>query len=117
MSRSDDPQTSTGTDPGTGSAVTAGAPIVWLGTAPNEPIGRMWADVLEDQGIRTLVKAGGAGVGAWGSAAVLEHQLFVLEPDLARAQGILADLGAEEDATFADAPDEGEDGDAVADDR
>lgn len=104
-------------DDETPSPAGTGAAIVWLGTAPNEPIGRMWADVLEDQGIRTLVKAGGAGVGAWGSAAMLEHQLFVLEPDFARAQDILRDLGAEEDAAFGGAPEDDEDGDAVADDR
>ena len=64
-------------------------PIVFLATAPNEPLARMWADLLAGAGIRALVKVGGPGVGAWGSAATLEHELYVLQSRLTEARGIV----------------------------
>ena len=64
-------------------------PIVYLTTAPNEPVARMWADLLAGAGIRAMVKAVGPGVGAWGSAATLEHELYVLRSRLAEAQAIV----------------------------
>ena len=70
-------------------------PIVYLATVPNEPLARMWAEVLEQAGIRTMVKAIGAGVGAWASAATFEHELYVLRSRLAEAEGIVRDLEGE----------------------
>ena len=67
-------------------------PIVLLATAPNEPLARLWADVLAEAGIRSLVKPIGPGVGAWASAATLEHELHVLRSRLAEAQEILEGL-------------------------
>ena len=64
-------------------------PIVYLATAPNEPVARMWADLLAGAGIRSLVKAVGPGIGAWGSAATLEHELYVLRSRLAEARALL----------------------------
>ena len=64
-------------------------PIVFLATAPNEPLARMWADLLAGAGIRALVKVGGPGVGAWGSAATLEHELYVLQSRLTEARAIV----------------------------
>ena len=79
-------------------AIVAGIddPIVYLATVPNEPLARMWADVLGDAGIRTMVKAVGAGIGAWGSAATLEHELFVLRSQLPEAEAVIRELEAEE---------------------
>ncbi len=31
-------------------------PIIHIGTAPNEPIANMWAGILEDNGIKCLIK-------------------------------------------------------------
>lgn len=73
-------------------------PIVYLATVPNEPLARMWADVLADAGIRALVKALGGGIGGWGSAAMLEHELYVLRSQLPAAEAIVRDLAAEEAA-------------------
>ena len=64
-------------------------PIVYLATAPNEPLARMWADLLAGAGIRALVKAVGPGIGAWGSAATLEHELYVLRSRLDDARALL----------------------------
>ena len=72
-------------------------PIVYAATAPNEPIARLWADVLGDEGIRAMLKAAGPGIGAWASAATLEHELHVLRPDVERARQIIQDLEGEAD--------------------
>ena len=70
-------------------------PIVYLATAPNEPLAQMWAEVLRDAGIRTLVKAVGPGFGAWGSVATFEHELYVLRSQLGAAEDIVRDLEGE----------------------
>ena len=74
-------------------------PIVYLATVPNEPLARMYADVLEEAGIRTMVKAVGPGVGAWGSAFTLEHELYVLRSHHSEAEAIVRDLD-DEDSGF-----------------
>lgn len=71
-------------------------PIVFLATAPNEPLARLWADVLAEAGIRSLVKAVGPGVGAWASAATMEHELHVLRSRLPEARAILEGLRTED---------------------
>lgn len=70
-------------------------PIVYLASAPNEPLARMWADVLEEAGIRAVLKPVGPGIGAWGSAFSLEHELFVLRSRRAEAAAIVAALETE----------------------
>ncbi len=71
--------------------------IVWLATAPNEPIGAMWAEDLRGAGIPVLLRPGGPGFGAWGSVAVFEHHLYVRAPDLPRARALLQELAADGD--------------------
>ena len=63
--------------------------IVYLMTAPNEPIARRWEQILADAGVPALVRPGGPGAGGWGSVATFEHELFVRQSDLALAQEIL----------------------------
>ncbi|MDP9365345.1 MAG: hypothetical protein M3Q10_14160 [Chloroflexota bacterium] len=70
-------------------------PIVFLATAPNEPLARLWADVLAEAGIRSLVKPIGPGIGAWASAATLEHEIHVLRSRLPEARAVLEDLGTD----------------------
>ena len=67
--------------------------IRYLMTAPNEPMARLWEQVLQDAGIPVLVRPGGPGAGAWGSVATFEHGLFVREGDLERAREIIAAEG------------------------
>ncbi len=67
-------------------------PIVYLATVPNEPLARMYADVLEEAGIKTMIKVVGPGIGAWGSAFSLEHELYVLRSRFAEAEAIVRDL-------------------------
>jgi hypothetical protein len=70
--------------------------LVFLLTAPNEPMARFWEQVLLDAGIPVLVRPGGPGAGGWGSVAMFDHDLFVRERDLAQAREIIAaDAGAD----------------------
>lgn len=66
--------------------------IAYLATAPNEPLARMWAEILEDEGIHVMLKPLGPGYGAWASAATFEHELYVVQSQLARAQEIIAEV-------------------------
>ncbi len=77
--------------------------IVWLTTAPNEPIAQMWAADLRNENIPVMLKPGGPGFGAWASAATFEHELFVRQTDYARARDLLTEL---EDVDFSVAADE-----------
>lgn len=70
-------------------------PPVFLATAPNEPLAELWVGVLAEAGIRAMLKPGGPGVGAWGSAAAFEHEIFVLRSRRAEAAALLAGLDAE----------------------
>lgn len=72
-------------------------PIVYLATAPNEPVAQLWLQVLEDEGIRAMAKPAGPGYGAWGSVATFEHEVFVLRSDHDRAAAVVAELQAEDE--------------------
>ena len=63
--------------------------IVLLDLAASEVEAGMWKDALEAAGIRTLVRAGGPGAGAWASAATFEHQVFVRADQLDLARKVL----------------------------
>ena len=71
------------------------ANIVQIATAPNEAIGAMWKDVLEDEGIVVMLKPGGAGY-ALGYAALSEHFVYVRADQAAMAREILADFLSDE---------------------
>ena len=64
--------------------------IVFLMTAPNEPMARFWEDILVEAGIPVLVRPGGPGAGGWASVATFAHDLYVRQDDLARAREIVA---------------------------
>ena len=66
--------------------------IVPLATAPNEPIAQMWVEALRGAGIRALTKVLGPGFGGWGTNVPLEHELYVLAPDLERARRVIDGL-------------------------
>lgn len=71
--------------------------IVYLTTVPNEPLAQLSADILRQEGIETMVRASGGGVGAWGSAATFSHDLYVVETDRARALEVLNSFDEAED--------------------
>lgn len=70
--------------------------VTFLITAPNEPIARLWEEMLREAGIPSLVRPGGPGAGGWGSVATFAHDLYVRERDLARARLIVADEPGDE---------------------
>lgn len=67
-------------------------PIVYLATAPNEPLAQLWVEVLADAGIKAMMKPVGPGFGAWGSAATFEHELYVLRSRLDEAEAVLTEI-------------------------
>jgi hypothetical protein len=75
--------------------------VAFLITAPNEPIARMWEQMLHDAGIPALVRPGGPGAGGWGSVATFEHDLYVRPEDLDLARQIVADEAGAVDETDA----------------
>jgi hypothetical protein len=77
-----------------------GQAIVLLTRIPNEPLAQLCRQVLEDEGVRVMLKPGGPGFGGWGSAANLEHELYVLESQADDARKILAEFEAEPGETF-----------------
>jgi hypothetical protein len=67
-------------------------PIVHVATAPNEPVAQMWAGILEDNGIRCMVKRTGL---RWASHAFICSQqctIHVLASEAEKASQILLDL-------------------------
>lgn len=63
--------------------------IVLLTTASSEVEAGMWNDALQAANIRTLVRPGGPGAGAWASAATFEHNIFVRADQLDQAREVL----------------------------
>ena len=58
-------------------------------TYPNEIEARMLADILHDEGIRSVIKLMGAGSALGGGAhTFMPHSVFVLEDDLERAREV-----------------------------
>ena len=58
-------------------------------TFPNEFEARLLADILYDQGIRSVIKLRGAGSALGGGAhTFMPHSVYVLERDLERARAV-----------------------------
>lgn len=71
--------------------------IVLLDSAGSEVEAGMWKNALQAAGVRTLIRPGGPGAGAWASAASFEHQVFVRADQLELARKVLE--GATEHTT------------------
>ena len=65
-------------------------PLVKIATAPNEPIARMWAGALEENGIRCMLKGGNLGAAMYIPTITLAYQIYVLESETDKAKEILA---------------------------
>jgi hypothetical protein len=60
-----------------------------IATAPNEPIARMWAEILEDNNIHSLLKGGELGAAMYIPQLQLEYQIYVLASEAERAREII----------------------------
>lgn len=58
---------------------------------PNEMLARLWAGILQNEGVPSLVKPQFAGYGAWGHDSFIPHGLYVLGEHTERARGIIED--------------------------
>jgi hypothetical protein len=64
--------------------------MVYLATAPSEPVAQLWRQQLQGAGVRAMVKDLGPGIGAFGTASHFEHAVYVLAPNLDRARRAIA---------------------------
>lgn len=67
-------------------------PPVFLQMAPNEVEAGMTREILRDAGIPVLLRPEGPGIGAWASAATMQHAVYVRAADLDRARDILSEI-------------------------
>ena len=79
--------------------------VVYLTTVDNEPLAQLAADILRQEGIESMLRASGAGVGAWASAATFSHDLYVVDSERDRALEILKSFNnADEEPVGDDQP-------------
>jgi hypothetical protein len=67
-------------------------PLVLVATAPNEPLARMWAGILENEGIRSVVKNGDLKAAGYGPSLLSTCEIHVLASHEERAREILGPL-------------------------
>ena len=65
-------------------------PIVYIATAPNELIAKMWSGILEEHGIRCLLKGGGLQAAMYASPLAVDWDVHVLESQAEKALEVLA---------------------------
>lgn len=75
--------------------------IVQVGVAPNEAIALWWKEILEEEGIPSLIRPGGIGM-AYFSNALNEQYIMVREDQQALALEILDDITSADEEEFAE---------------
>lgn len=65
-------------------------PLVSVATAPNEAIANMWAGILEEHGIRCLLKGGNLAAAMYASPLNVSYEISVLASEADKATQILA---------------------------
>ncbi|MBN2240289.1 MAG: DUF2007 domain-containing protein [Dehalococcoidales bacterium] len=65
--------------------------LVHVATAPNEIEAQLWKGILEDEGIRSMVKVS-ESTNLYLSPLMLRHEIYVLEDDEETAKEILAEI-------------------------
>ncbi|MDD5038689.1 MAG: DUF2007 domain-containing protein [Dehalococcoidales bacterium] len=64
--------------------------LVLVATAPNEPIARMWAGILENEGIHSLIQHHGMRSAQYASPLFSQCKIYVLASQAEKAKEILA---------------------------
>jgi len=64
-------------------------PLVHIATAPSEPLAKMWAEILEKQGIQCLLKVGDLQA-SMNPACDMQCDIYVLSSEAKKTKEILA---------------------------
>ena len=64
--------------------------LVHISTAPGESVAKMWSGILEEHGIRSLLKGGGLQASMYASPLAVKWEIHVLESQVEKALEILA---------------------------
>ncbi len=67
-------------------------PLVYIATAPNEPLARMWAGILENEGIYSLVRGSDLGAAMYVPSLLSHSEIHVLASQAEKAREILIPL-------------------------
>ena len=67
-------------------------PLMHIATAPNEPLARMWAGILENEGIYSLVKSIDLSAAWWMPFHGSNYEIHVLASQAEKASKILVPL-------------------------
>ena len=65
-------------------------PLVHIATAPNEPIAKVWAEILENNGIHYLLKSEDLGAAMYIPSIFCNCRIHVLASQAEKAKEILA---------------------------
>ena len=65
-------------------------PLVYIATAPNEPVAMMWAEILENEGIHPLVKSGELQAAMYMPSLLSRCEIHVIDSQAEEAKEILA---------------------------
>ncbi len=64
-------------------------PLVHIATAPNEPIAMMWREVLEEEGIHSLIKGEDLSATMYIPPGLFQCRIYVLDSQAEKAKDIL----------------------------
>ena len=64
--------------------------LVHIATAPGELVAKMWAGILDEHGIRYLLKGGGLQASMYASPLAVNWEIHVLESQAEEASEVLA---------------------------
>ncbi len=78
-------------------------PLVRVAVAPNEPLARMWAETLENDGISCMIKpVTGPGTASVWAAGIIEHEIWVRKSQAEQAVSLLTALEESDDEMSVD---------------
>ncbi len=80
-------------------------PLVYVATAPNEGIAGFWQGILEENGIRSVLKGADMRAAMYSLPFNQYQEIYVLASDAAKAKGLLEPfIEAEEHSAHAEEP-------------
>ncbi len=64
-------------------------PLVLVATAPNEPTAMLWSGILENEGIRSIIKGGELNAAMYVPSSLTPCRIFVLSSQADKAKEVL----------------------------